>query len=217
MDRTLELIGHLDWMLSKSSDLVCPDALGIYNCAIRLRLRTLDGSSWSPSISDRVRQSLRTLVDQLATSALRLYLNERDAKEKDPRLATSLMAKGQAVVAFVRALGFSVVTKEQQWAYPPAPLSEVVAALSRYRSETGADSSVPGIYTDQICGGLLDLLSSAAHSISPEKEAEKVGRTMLNTGAATIRQAGQDEAAAVVPSAVKQHNTLAARALHKQS
>ncbi len=216
MNQTSNLVGHLDWLLARSSSLVSRNPLTFYNCAIHIRLDTLDGASWSHPNGDRVRKKLLTLVDALANSALRAHLSLRDEKQVRPRLATALVARGKAVVAFARKSGFPADAREQPGASMPPDMNDVLAVLSRLPSEPDIVPTLPAGYVEDTANGLLDILAGAAYEREPGA-APGVGRTMKNTGAAAIELAQHKHRPSAIPSALRQHNRLAAKILRKPS
>ncbi|MCE9629449.1 MAG: hypothetical protein K8S94_01840 [Planctomycetia bacterium] len=216
MNRISNFVGHLDWLLARSSSLVSRNPLAFYNCAIHIRLDTLDGASWAHPDSDRVRKKLLTLVDALANSALRAYLSLRDEKQVRPPLAKALVARGRAVVAFARKSGFPADAREQPGASKPPDINQVVDVLSRIHSESDVVPRLPDEYVEDISGGLLDVLAGAAYESEPGA-APGVGRTMKNTGAAAIELAGQKNRPSAIPATLRQHNRLAAKVLRKPS
>lgn len=216
MNQIPNLAGHLDWLLAQASSVVSQNPLAFYNCAIRIRLDTLDGASWPHPASDRVRKKLLALVDALANAALRAHLSLRDEKQVRPALATALVTRGQAVVAFARKSGFPVNSRKLPGASKPPDITYVVAVLSRLSAEPDIVPSLPAQYVHDTADGLLDVLAGAAHERSPGTT-PGVSRTMRNTGAAAIALAQQKHRSSAIPAALRQHDRLAAKVLRKSS
>jgi hypothetical protein len=210
------LVGHLDWLLARATSSISQNPIAFYNCAIRIRLDTLDNASWSHPDGERIRRKLLGLTDALANAALRAHLSLRGGKQVPPRLATTLAARANAVVVFARKLGFPSDAREQPSASRPPDINDVVSVLTRLSSAPDILPDLPAAYIQDTADGLLDILAGAAHERAPGAQ-PAVGRTMRNTGAATIELAQQKHSSAAIPKALRQHDRLAAKVIRRPS
>lgn len=204
--------GHLDWLLSRGRKEVIASALAIYNCATHIHLDTLDPNNWSHPENDRGREKLQRLADALANVALRVHLKARDAKKLDASLAAKLISHGRTAVNFARKCGVSVVAREESALSRPPDVAHVWAVIARVSADSNASPALPEEYIEDMAGGILDILSGTAHEATAKGG---VGRTMKNTGAATIETAHQKHATPSIPPGLREHNRLAAQVLRK--
>lgn len=215
MDQIPQVVGQLQWLLSRSRKEIRERALELSNCATRIRLSTLNPEAWTLENSDAIRTRLRTLVDALANAALRVHLDNRDARQPDSRLTATLMTGARAVIEFVHKSGFTVPAKEHPASSTPPTLTEIWSAISQLPPDADAFPALPDQYVQDIAGGLLDVFASASHQSgeSGSGTPSGIGRTMNNTGAAALELAQDDHAKGAIPASLRQHDRLAAKVL----
>ena len=214
MNQIPTLVGHLEWLLTQTHTTPGQSPLAFYNCAIRIRLDALDPARWSHSGGDSVRKTLLTRVDALANAALAMHLTPRTNPRTQANLA-KMETRCQAVVDFARKSGFVSAAAEVPEASRPPEVPAVIAALTGLSSEFDKLPAIPAKYTRNIGDGLLDVFAGAAQLRRDDAESRKIGRTMVNTVAATIELAQQAQRSSAVTPALKRHNRLAAKVLRK--
>lgn len=216
MNQIPRLVGHLEWLLSQSRKELRDSSLGLYNCATRIRLSSLDSEAWSIKDADRTRTRLRALIDALANAALRVYLDNRDTEQPNTTLTVMLITRARAVIEFARNAGFTITPKEHPASSTPPSLTEIWSVVSRLSTDSDAFPALPDQYVKEIAGGILDILAGAAHQ-SGSRKPSGISRTMNNTGAAAIELAQYDHDKAAIPGPLKQHDRLVAKVLRERA
>lgn len=216
MNQLPGVIGHLAWLIAQGEPAVRRAALGAYNCAVRIQLETLAAGAWVEPTGDRVRASFQQAALALANTALRVHLDERDAKTTDPSLTATLISRAQAMIRVAEKAGFAVQPQEQPAASEPPKLAKVAAAVGQASPDSSELKANAPAYCQEIESGLLDLVAGVAHGTQPSARPD-IARTMLNTGAAAIAMAKLAQDAGSVPAATLRHDKLAAQVLQKSS